>query len=335
MIKQRRTASGPPGGADHRWAVVLAGGDGRRLLPLTSRLSGDDRPKQFCRVLGEETLLNQTLRRVERTVNRDRTFSVVTKAHERFYHENKDEVGVPGLLVQPCNRGTAPAIMYSLVRLNKMDPRAVVGVFPSDHHFTNDEAFSDCVQHAFETAESHSDAVILLGISPNQPETEYGWIEPGEPLTASRSGLVFAVRRFWEKPSSAIAIELMRRGCFWNSFIMVGRVDAFLNLVGRAAPELFRSVQAIAPALFTKHEEAKVFDLYMGIQASSFSADILSICPSNLAVLCSKTLEWTDVGDVSRALSLKECNWDRVTAPAPSIGNSREREGIRIASATG
>ncbi len=97
MLPQTRTESDPIGDVSHRWAVVLAGGDGTRLLPLTRTLSGDERPKQYCNVLGDESLLDQTLGRVSRT----------------------------------------PAIVYSLLRLQKTDPSAVVGFFPSDHHFSD------------------------------------------------------------------------------------------------------------------------------------------------------------------------------------------------------
>lgn len=307
MTEQTQMESARPDARVHRWAVILAGGDGKRLLPLTRRLSGDDRPKQFCNVLGDDTLLDQTLRRVARIASPDQTFSVVTQAHERFYATHCTGVRGTRLLVQPRNRGTGPAIVYSLMRLHEMDSRAVVAFFPSDHHFADDEALSDCVLQAFECAELHSNAVILLGIEPSHAETEYGWIEPGEPLMAGGPSLVFGVRRFWEKPSVEVAIELLRRGCFWNSFIMVGRVGSFLNLVGRTASHLFRSFQAIAPAFFTKREEASVLNLYMSIPSVSFSADVLSVCPGSLAVLCSRTLGWVDVGDVGRALSLMRC----------------------------
>jgi mannose-1-phosphate guanylyltransferase len=304
MARIRKKEFSPGGAEDHRWAVILAGGDGKRLLPLTRKLSGDDRPKQFCRVLGTETLLDQTLRRVERIVNPVRTLSVVTKTHESFYREHNIGARPAGLLVQPSNKGTAPAIVYSLARLHEADSHAVVGFFPSDHHFADNGAFSDCVQQAFESAELHSNTVILIGVSPRQAETGYGWIEPGKPLMASGPGLVFGVRRFWEKPSRAVAIQLMRGGCFWNSFIMVGRVAAFLSLVGQATPSLLRSFQAISSACCTNREEASLLNLYAGISPSSFSTDVLAVCPGDLGVLCGRTLEWTDVGDVDRALSL-------------------------------
>jgi hypothetical protein len=112
-----------------RSALILAGGDGRRLLSLTRRVAGDDRPKRFCAVLGEETLLHQTQRRISRLVQSWRTVLVLTKTHEPFY---ADEVaGIPSsrLLIQPSNQGAAPAILYSVLRLCEMDPKGVVAFF--------------------------------------------------------------------------------------------------------------------------------------------------------------------------------------------------------------
>lgn len=100
-------------------------------------------------------------------------------------------------------------------------------------------------------------------------------------------------------------MELMDRGCYWNSFIMVGRADSFLKIVRRSAPHLFDSFQSVVPALLTNDEEAGVADLYRAIPSISFSTDVLAACPDNLTVLCSKGLQWVDVGDVERALSVR------------------------------
>ena len=166
----------------HRWGLVLAGGDGKRLLPLPRRIGGDDRPKQFCAVVGNETLLHQTQRRVSRLVEWWRTLLVFTRTHERYY---ADEVaGMPSsrLLIQPRNRGTAPAILYSVLRLCEMDPKGVVAFFPSDHHFSDDEAFISHIDSAYNAVASRPEMIILLGVPPETPEVEYGWIEPGIPL---------------------------------------------------------------------------------------------------------------------------------------------------------
>ncbi len=118
-----------------RWGLILAGGDGKRLLPLTRSITGDDRPKQFCAVLGNETLLHQTRRRVSRLVRPWRTLLVLTKTHEPFYAYEVAGIPASRLLVQPSNQGTSAAILYGLLRLRERDPEGIVAVFPSDHHF--------------------------------------------------------------------------------------------------------------------------------------------------------------------------------------------------------
>ena len=138
----------------HRWNVILAGGDGRRLLPLTRRIAGDERPKQFCAVVGGQTLLDQTRSRIWNLGAPERTCVVVTKSHERFYADDRSaEASLTSWLVQPLNQGTAPAILYTLMRLRELDSGAVVAFFPSDHHFADEHRFIACIRLAFEAAE--------------------------------------------------------------------------------------------------------------------------------------------------------------------------------------
>jgi mannose-1-phosphate guanylyltransferase len=291
---------GRAAGLCHHWGVILAGGDGKRLLPLTRRITGDERPKQFCCVIGRETLLHQTRIRVAGIVPPYQILVVLTKGHEPFYADQVDDLPAECLLIQPDNRGTAPAILYSLTRVRHLDSKGLVAFFPSDHHFSDEPALHAYVDSAFREAESHPQRVILLGISPDTPEADYGWIQPGAPLGGSS---IFCVERFWEKPSQSLACALMSRGCLWNSFIMVGRVEAFLNLIQHALPALLRPFCAMTSRLAVEDQMA-LNDLYSGIPIVNFSQQVLSVCPAALGVLRADGLGWSDLGDPDRVLSV-------------------------------
>jgi mannose-1-phosphate guanylyltransferase len=156
------------------WAVILAGGDGTRLRSLTRKIAGDERPKQFCSVLGRKTLLEETRGRVALEIAREQTLYVVNRLHEPYYAPILGDEPARNLAVQPSNRGTAPAILYSLMRIVAVDPEALVAFFPSDHYISDDEKFMSHIRTALNTAAQRSDLVILLGLDPESPEVEYG-----------------------------------------------------------------------------------------------------------------------------------------------------------------
>jgi mannose-1-phosphate guanylyltransferase len=286
----------------HRWAVILAGGDGTRLLSLTRRLTGDDRPKQFCALTGGDTLLHQTRRRAARLVAEQRTLLMLTQTHERFYASQVADVAPARLLIQPFNHGTAPAIAYSALRLQRMDANAVLAFFPSDHHFSDDEAFVAQVGTAFEQAEALGSRVILLGIAPEAPEESYAWIEPG----TARMGACYEVRRFWEKPHRSIASQLFRRGCLWNTFVMIGRASAFAGLIRNALPSLVESLESMLAVTAPGRENDALRDLYLSIPAANFSDQVLSANPAALAVLRADGLGWSDLGEPQRVFSVMQ-----------------------------
>jgi mannose-1-phosphate guanylyltransferase len=287
----------------HRWGVILAGGDGKRLVPLTRKLTGEDRPKQFCALSGTDTLLKETWHRVSRVVSQSNILLVLTRTHERFYVDQIRGIPTYNLLVQPYNRGTAPAIVYSLTRLKVVAPNGLVGIFPSDHHFKNNETLVRAVNEAFQHVESHGERIVLLGVAPDSPEDGYGWIEHGLPLHRTNTRPILEVRRFWEKPSPDIARNLMRAGGLWNSFIMVGRVSAFLDMIRHSVPNLIASFESMWAAVQPGMEEPALYELFSSVTASDFSCEVLSVCPSDLAVFPVEGLGWTDLGEPERVLS--------------------------------
>lgn len=287
----------------NRWAVILAGGDGTRLQSMTRAITGDNRPKQFVPVIGGSTLLNQTRQRVALSIEPSRTLFVVTQKHRRFYEPLAAEIP-PGLLLeQPANKGTAPAILYALLRVAAKSPKAVVALFPSDHYFADDEEFMSHIDVAMDAIEVQPETVMLLGITPTSPETEYGWIEPQPSILASAQKSITRVSRFWEKPSLEVAVTLMQRGCLWNSFVMVGCVDALLKMIRAAMPEMYAAFTAITPAFETVNEHKALAALYSHIAESNFSHQVLAVRPEDLMVMRVGDVGWSDLGEPNRVLS--------------------------------
>lgn len=300
-----------------QWGLILAGGDGTRLRSLTRQITGDDRPKQFCPIFDNEPLLDRTRRRVARTLAPERTIAVLTKAHERFYTPLIRHVPSRLLVVQPVNRGTSPAILYGLLRIAKMAPTASVALFPSDHYLSDEEAFMAQVRVAFDGVLRRPELVILLGISPAYPETAYGWIEPHEPIFGNGRPALFRVRRFWEKPKPMLAQTLLAEGCLWNSFVMVARGATLLALIESAAPDLYHAFLDLWPVLNTRDEEAAIEALYAGLPSTNFSEQVLAGRPEDLAVLPVGGVQWSDLGEPNRVLSvLAQHGMNRAMAPA-------------------
>jgi len=290
---------------NHRWGVILAGGDGTRLLSLTRILSGDERPKQFCRLFGGKTLLAHTRERIAPNITRDHTLYALAKTHQPLYASELSKIPPIQMIEQPRNRGTLPAIIYSLIRLNTLDERAVVAFVPSDHYYENEEGFRYGLDLAFQKAETNRDAIILLGVKARSPEVEYGWIEPTNVVAMQRtSHRLFDVRRFWEKPSIEDALALWDRGCFWNTFTMVGSVSAFLQVIERTAPGLCLTFNRILDgAKSPTRELEEIQGIYESLPSSDFSREILSKNSDRLSVLSLGDVGWSDLGDPARVLT--------------------------------
>ncbi len=285
----------------HEWAVILAGGDGTRLRSLTRKIAGDERPKQFCSVLGGATLLEETRRRAALELARERTLCVVNTSHEPFYRPLFAGEPARNLVVQPCNAGTAPAILYSLLRIAFVDPQAVVAFFPSDHYVSDDAKFMAHVRAGLGAARARRDQLILLGVEPESPEVEYGWIEPAP--SRKLGAEILGVRRFWEKPDQVLAQVLQLRGCLWNSFVMIGSIRALLDIVESALPELHRAFACVSPLFGTPAEAKAVTRLYQGLGEINFSHQVLALCPERLAVIRVAGIRWSDLGDPKRVLA--------------------------------
>lgn len=283
-----------------KYAVILAGGDGSRLKTLTRAITGDERPKQFCPILNNETLLDVTRKRVELSIKPENIYYSLTQKHEFYYRMLLSSVKKTNLAVQSENKGTAPAILYALMRIATQNADATVAFFPSDHYFSDDEALMNHVERAFETAERQPKSIVLLGIEPDIAETSYGWIEPVDSMFSDVANSVSQVKRFWEKPTFESAQRLLLKGCLWNSFVMVGKVSTFLEIIKRELPDLYRMFEATSVTYGTFAEKQTMRALYAWINETNFSSEVLEKCTEDLFVLRVSDVTWSDWGEPQR-----------------------------------
>jgi mannose-1-phosphate guanylyltransferase len=305
----------------HYSAVILAGGEGLRLSSFTQKLYGYHVPKQFCPLFGGKTLLEQTMRRVSLVVPRSQTITVLNRAHKRFYSQLLNATEYRNLLVQPENRGTAPAILCALLRLIETGHPEPVAIFPSDHFVSDDFTFMRHVSMALRAVETVSQLTVLLGIAPDSPEAEYGWIEPGAPVEIPLSGLgqISRIRRFLEKPSPALACKLYDSRHLWNSFVLVGNPTTLLSLIARAVPELYDAFEGVRPFFGGAVEEEILGTVFRGLRSVDFSGRVLAQFATEFSVMPVSGVAWSDLGDPKRLVAAISSSGNRSLGGNPIV----------------
>lgn len=321
--------SGSPGRGprEEPWVVVLAGGDGRRLRAFTRQALGTERPKQFCRIIGTRSMLRHTWDRAARLAAPERIITVITEG-QQAYLEEEARHGVPGtVILQPENKETAPGLLLPLVWIARRNPVATVAVLPADHFIWEEDRFERHMRAAIGAMVHLHGRLILLGVEADGAETGYGWIAPGQPVEAGAATEVYAVRRFWEKPDRLTAALLFGRGYFWNTFVLVGGADAFLELAEAGVPETLMPLRAVAPCLGTPAEAAALAQAYKHLRATNLSRALLARHPEALLVLAARGMSWCDWGDPARILRTlrrfgRRPTWLPVYAQALAHGGS-------------
>ena len=289
------------------WSMVLAGGQGTRLRALTRHLYGQERPKQFAVLAGSRSMLRQTLDRVRLQISLERTLLVSLRDQSKYLEAEFAGSPTPRMLMQPQDRGTAPAILLAAHRIHRWDPEATVAVFPSDHFILDEKTFMNHVVDVASAVGGQPRRIVLLGAQPTGPETEYGWIEPGEPLGRTKLGPLLGVRRFWEKPSAETARDCLARGCLWNTFVFIAKASTLIDAGRNLLPELHDLFTEIAPFADTESEARAIEKAYAKASDANFSNLILARRPSSLAVSKLPELTWCDWGTPERVVrSLRE-----------------------------
>ncbi|MBI3621655.1 MAG: mannose-1-phosphate guanylyltransferase/mannose-6-phosphate isomerase [Nitrospirae bacterium] len=279
-------------GLDHLYAVVLAGGEGNRFWPLSRRTA----PKQFLRIAGRRTLLQQTIGRVAPPLPPERVLIVTNRAYQDDVRwqlrESLRRADAVHLLLEPSARNTAPALAMAAFRLLQIDPEAVMLVLPSDHAISPVSALWRTIRRALPLAASG--ALVTFGIVPAEPTSAYGYIQRG----AAVQGRGYRIARFIEKPPLPAARRLIKQGgCYWNSGLFLWRAAALLEELCRHAPR-FAAPLAVMKRAHGTAREAAVIERSFG-RMPELSIDYAVMERTARAVVVPADFRWSDLGSLT------------------------------------
>lgn len=318
------------------WALILAAGEGTRLRALTTAPSGWTVPKQYCSLYDGPSLLQEAVRRAGAVAPLARTCAIVAEQHRRWWEPALSALPAPNRIAQPANRGTAAGILLPLLHIIARDPAAKIVLLPSDHHVHREPILAAALKRADEQLDWRLDEVLLLGLEPEEPDPELGYIVPEH--SDGRGAL--RVRQFVEKPAAEHARALMGRGALWNVFIVASTAQALLGLFRRRAPELVAAMQAaVRSDLLRAAGAVATRELYDRLPSLDFSSDILPGEEANLRVLPVPPCGWNDLGTPRRVAGVLNIA-DRPApaahaAPAPCLSLAAQHAMLSASSARG
>lgn len=290
---------------EHLNAVILAGGSGTRLWPLST----PSFPKQFLPLPNGRSMIQESLARIEPVVSPEHAWVVTGRSMAELAREHLPTVPASHILGEPVGRNTSAAIAWAAATIAREDAQATMIIVTADHVIRNVDAFNQALRLASRLAEQGH--LVTLGIKPTAPETGFGYIRYAEPLAEGFDHQAFRAERFVEKPNLATAKAYVQDGHYvWNSGMFIWKVEAILAELRQHLPELMRKIDAIVESMSTPQASAVLNELWPTLQNISIDYGVLEKT-SNLAVI-PVDIDWNDVGNWEQYASLFEADADRV-----------------------
>ncbi len=271
-------------------ALIMAGGRGERFWPLST----DEKPKQFLKLLGEETMIQMTVNRLKDLIPIDRIFIATGEKYRALVKEQLPEIPDRNIIIEPIGRNTAPCIALSAFQIEKYYKDATIAVLPSDHLIKNEDEFRNVIASAEEFINVNEEAIVTLGMKPDRAETGYGYIKC-EKTASIISGLkIKKVEMFVEKPNLETAEKYLQNGNFlWNGGMFVWRAKNILKLTEKHLKSTFNILKAICNLTEADYEKRLKED-YNQVENVSIDYAIMEKA-ENIFVIPSE-FGWDDVG---------------------------------------
>ncbi|MBC8043560.1 MAG: NTP transferase domain-containing protein [Rhizobacter sp.] len=289
------------------YAVIMAGGVGSRLWPLSRKKM----PKQFLDFFGDGTMIAKTIERLHGLVPVENIFIVTNKSGKAIIRKQLPAIKSRNIIVEPVGRNTAPCIALATCFIQKQNPDATMVVLPADHLIQNIDLFQRTLAAAIETA-NKTNALVTLGIKPTRPETGYGYIQSqeGDPELAAAISVRFGinahrVKTFAEKPDLETAQGFLNSGDFlWNSGMFVWRAESIANEIARSLPDLHNDMEMLTATIGTKQEKKVIEDVYSWTHSVSIDYGVMEKAES--VYVLEADFDWSDVGSWDEVMKLRQ-----------------------------
>ncbi len=275
---------------ENYFAVIMAGGGGTRLWPL----SRQSQPKQMLSLGQERSLFQIAVDRLEGLFTPDRILVVTVEQQASALQNQSPEIPAGNFLLETMPRGTASVVGYAASVLSKRNPDAVMAVLTADHIIGNLKLFHQLLESAYDVAGDQH--LVTLGVTPTYPATGYGYIRRGDVIAAYQGIDAFEVLEFTEKPEQQEAEKMHKSGEYaWNSGMFIWRTDAILKEISRQMPALSAQLREIQSAWDTPEQEKTIREIWPEIKPQTVDFGIMEHA-QKVAVIPAAGLEWNDVG---------------------------------------
>lgn len=274
-------------------AIIMAGGTGTRFWPA----SRNDAPKQLLQLVGEATMLRQTVDRLGDLVPSERRLIVTNKRLVAATRQQLPELPDSAIIGEPCKRDTAPCIGLAALFVIRSDPHATMVVMPADHIIRPAEAFQAAIRQAAALVDDLPGRIVTFGIKPTYAAELFGYIHRGAALSIAKQvpGSAYIVKQFKEKPDAATAKKYLESGeYYWNSGIFVWRASTILNALRERQPEMIAHLETIVAAWETKERDAVFERAFAGIKPISIDYAVMEHASD--VVVIEAPFEWDDLG---------------------------------------
>ncbi len=289
----------------NRYALIMAGGNGERLFPLSTK----DRPKQFLNLYGQENMINETIKRIEKIIPVENIFVIINKTQKDMAYKYLDRrVNNSHILCEPKALNTAPAIAYASRYIVQNYGEGTISVFSSDHFIDDEDVFISTINSAIEHAEN-TDSLITIGIKPSRPETQYGYIS----YEVSGDDKFHKVKRFVEKPNFEKAIEYVNMGYLWNSGMFVWNSSSIENAIKEYLPNMYATINDLSMKGKSFEDVSGLAEAYDNTESISIDFGIMEKA-SNVEVI-EGAFDWADIGNLENLMNLyeeKKINNDKI-----------------------